>query len=183
MGKDQRRIMMERELYRQRGTPMTLAAFMARVKKRKDGCWEWTAGRKGTNYGTFKENGKMIDAHVWIYEHYKGAKRKGTCVCHKCDNRWCVRPAHLFNGTYQDNTRDAINKGRWMTQKRIDAIQLVGIKLKGRPAPNKGVPMKEISKRRLSKSITGRKLTPEQCLKFSIAAKAREERKRHATKI
>jgi hypothetical protein len=35
------------------------------------------------------------------------------CVLHICDVRNCVRPSHLFMGTMQDNTIDAVNKGKW----------------------------------------------------------------------
>jgi hypothetical protein len=33
-------------------------------------------------------------------------------ACHKCDNRLCVNPTHIFWGTNKDNMQDALNKGR-----------------------------------------------------------------------
>lgn len=53
----------------------------------------------------------MIGAHCFSYELNIGS-RNGLQVLHKCDNKLCVRPDHLFLGTQKDNMHDMIKKGR-----------------------------------------------------------------------
>jgi len=89
--------------------------FWPKVKK-TDGCWIWTAGTD-EGYGAISTThepdcGKKERAHVFAYKRLVGDIPEGMYVCHKCDNRLCVRPSHLFLGTHLDNQRDKLSKGR-----------------------------------------------------------------------
>ena len=77
-----------------------------------DNCWEWLAGRFPTGYGAFHIKRKQYLAHRVAWKLMYGPIPEGFLVCHHCDNPPCVRPDHLFLGTYKDNTRDMLNKGR-----------------------------------------------------------------------
>jgi hypothetical protein len=77
-----------------------------------NGCWQWNGYKLRHGYGAFKHKGKMLTAHRESYKLHKGEIPDGLCVCHTCDNRSCINPAHLWLGTTQDNTRDRTEKGR-----------------------------------------------------------------------
>jgi len=77
------------------------------------GCWEWLGTIKASNgYGWLRRFHKRIYAHrlSWILAF--GAVPSGFCVLHKCDNRTCANPAHLFLGTHRDNAVDMHAKNR-----------------------------------------------------------------------
>ena len=85
--------------------------FWEKVKK-TDGCWEWQGCKGGSSYGLFWSEGKKIYAHRYSYLLHNGKLPK-KMVLHKCDNRICVNPDHLFPGDARDNLLDAIQKGRY----------------------------------------------------------------------
>ena len=79
----------------------------------EDECWEWTGARDRGGYGSFTHKGVTLKAHrvSWV-EFNKKEVPSGLYVCHSCDNRLCVNPAHLWIGTAKDNTQDMMKKGR-----------------------------------------------------------------------
>ena len=104
------------------------------VKKDKNGCWNFNGDKYGSGtkkYGRIKydnsETGEQnITTHRFSYWNFYlkpkkiswnlfSKNNKHLQVCHKCDNPNCVNPKHLFLGLQQDNTNDAIVKGRMFT--------------------------------------------------------------------
>jgi hypothetical protein len=78
----------------------------------ENGCIEWTKQRDKGGYGVISINNYPHRVPRVSYETYIGPITPGLLVLHKCDNRACFNPDHLFLGTYQDNTDDMVRKGR-----------------------------------------------------------------------
>lgn len=90
--------------------------FWKKVKKLETGfcCWEWTTRLNIGGYGQFQANGKKILAHRFSFQlHHNRLIKEGMVIMHVvCDNRKCVNPSHLKEGTQKDNLTDMVNKGR-----------------------------------------------------------------------
>jgi hypothetical protein len=81
-------------------------------------CWHWTGRVSRTGYGIANlprnkgEPQRGTSAHRYVWTVLHGNLARHLQVCHKCDNRLCCNPAHLFIGTAKVNAIDKVQKGR-----------------------------------------------------------------------
>lgn len=99
--------------------------FWSKVKKGKE-CWEWEAGCFDTGYGSFHvpKRGSIL-AHRFSMQLHLGVNlSRKDCVLHKCDNKKCVNPNHLFIGSLSDNIEDMVIKNRQAKGEAIGGSKL-----------------------------------------------------------
>lgn len=89
--------------------------FVRKVRiGRPDACWEWQGSCGGPGYGNWSYSsfgGKRVrSAHRATYELFFGAPGKAQ-VNHRCGNRKCCNPDHLYAGTQFQNYLDMLDHG------------------------------------------------------------------------
>lgn len=100
--------------------------FWRRVTKSDDadGCWTHSGslGSHGYPQATgFK--GRSEPAHRVSWYIHNGAAEDGLFVCHRCNNRMCVRPDHLYAGTHKQNMDDMARTGHPNRKLRYADVQ------------------------------------------------------------
>ena len=108
-------------------TELLLDSFRQSLLSRmrlENGCWVYTGKIINTGYGMIRAGDKMISAHRASYQAFIGEIPEGMFVCHSCDNKRCINPAHLWVGTNQDNMRDMQQKGRHGSRTQPERLKL-----------------------------------------------------------
>jgi hypothetical protein len=100
--------------------------------KGQDECWDWPKGVNTTGYGLYsirspnwlyektgRTSTQLLSHRVAYYLTHGEFNRDDNVnhLCHKCDNRRCCNPNHMFVGSMYDNIQDMISKGRGFWQK------------------------------------------------------------------
>jgi hypothetical protein len=91
-------------------------------------CWEWRGARDSTtdnsygNIGVVPTHGQQLglnNKYMCVRAHtvawvviYGNTIPAGHEMCHKCNNKPCIRESHLFTGTHLENIHHAQETGR-----------------------------------------------------------------------
>jgi hypothetical protein len=77
----------------------------------KEGCWDWNGcNRRGYVFINYMNKGLAAHRASWII--FRGMIPDRVLVLHKCDNRRCTNPEHLYLGTAKENAEDRKLRGR-----------------------------------------------------------------------
>jgi hypothetical protein len=82
----------------------------------KNGCWLWQGYIARNGYGRIKVDKKAQNVHRISWEFHFGDIKDDMSILHRCPNKHCMNPDHLYLGTQRDvvqKTWDFGGKKEW----------------------------------------------------------------------
>jgi DNA-binding CsgD family transcriptional regulator len=92
-------------------TTRRMGDFWSKVKRgTPEECWPWLGFTRESGHGLTSHKGLPMHTSrkAWILSN--GPIPRGLFACHKCDNKVCCNPDHLYLGTAADNALDQFEK-------------------------------------------------------------------------
>jgi len=103
-----------------------------------DECWEWKT--EHGNYGIYNDiTGKRTTAHRALWSYLFGEVPENLDVAHKCGNKKCLNPSHLYLSSDTENTREASWRDRYLYPKTTNEDNLMLIMNKVKAIKYKGL--------------------------------------------
>lgn len=89
-------------------------------------CWEWMGARNSDGYGIIRGAREPDGSYPLVLVHRVALSlalgrplEPDMNANHRCDNRPCARPRHLYEGTHTDNLDDQYARDRRPKRRRI----------------------------------------------------------------
>lgn len=112
--------------------PLEVRFWEKVIKNDADSCWPWIGALLNSGYGQIgsTRTGIFHQAHRLSWILHNGPIPNGLQCLHKCDNRKCVNPNHLWLGTNLDNVRDKVLKNRHIYGSKVPHAKLTDDKVR-----------------------------------------------------